>query len=36
MVTHDERHLDQLTFSSRRLRMDEGQLVEQNAAENGG
>jgi putative ATP-binding cassette transporter len=36
MVTHDERHLDKLTFPSRRLRMDEGQFVEQNTAENGG
>jgi putative ATP-binding cassette transporter len=36
MVTHDERHLNELTFPARRLRMDEGRLVEQNTAENGG
>jgi putative ATP-binding cassette transporter len=35
MVTHDERHLDKLTFPSRRLRMDEGQFVEQNTAGSG-
>jgi putative ATP-binding cassette transporter len=35
MVTHDERHLDEFAFPSRRLRMDEGQFVEQNMAETG-
>jgi putative ATP-binding cassette transporter len=36
VVTHDERYLDELKLPARRLRMDEGLLVEQHSVENNG
>jgi putative pyoverdin transport system ATP-binding/permease protein len=35
MVTHDDGHLDELTFPARKLRMDEGRFVEEQTAQNG-
>ena len=35
MVTHDDRHLDELTLPARRLRMEEGRFVERHTVENG-
>jgi cyclic peptide transporter len=35
VITHDERYLDELKLSARRLRMDEGRFVGQQSAENG-
>jgi ABC-type siderophore export system fused ATPase/permease subunit len=29
VITHDDRYLDELTLPARRVRMDEGRIVEQ-------
>ena len=35
VITHDDRYLDELKLPARRIRMDEGRIVEQRSMENG-
>ena len=35
VITHDDRYLDELELPARRIRMDEGRIVEQRPVENG-
>jgi len=35
VITHDDRYLDELDLPARRIRMDEGRIVEQRSMENG-
>ena len=36
VITHDDRYLDELTLPARRVRMDEGRIVEQRTMNMGG
>jgi ABC-type siderophore export system fused ATPase/permease subunit len=35
VITHDDRYLDELELPARRIRMDEGRIVDQRPVENG-
>jgi putative ATP-binding cassette transporter len=35
VITHDDRYLDELDLPARRIRMDEGRIVEQRSMQNG-
>ena len=35
VITHDDRYLDELDLPARRIRMDEGRIVERSSAQNG-
>jgi ABC-type siderophore export system fused ATPase/permease subunit len=36
VITHDDRYLDELDLPARRIRMDEGRIVDQRSMQNGG
>ena len=36
VITHDDRYLDELELPARRIRMDEGRIVDQRSMQNGG